>query len=301
MEQALSEHGWNARYHPHPGRDIRGWLRLAPLVARAHLVYFISARVDRRSPQAILAILRRRPTVIHWVGADVGFALDAWRAGQASQRLIHGATHLADAPWLIGELREIGIQAAYLPMPVPAIAAGEPPPLPARFRVLVYYPADPVDRESFDAETIFRVVDALPEVSFLLIPSPPETLPAPMPPNLEARGWIDDMDAVYRETTVYLRQTVHDGTSFMAIEALSRGRHVIWAFPVEGAIEARGFEQTISALRDLVARHEAGTLGLNAEGREAVLRNFDPERLAVELDRRLRGALKQRPSSGGSD
>jgi hypothetical protein len=301
MQRSLTENGWDARYHSHPGRDARGWLRLVPLVARADLVYFISARIDRRSPQAILAMVRRRPMVIHWVGADVGFALDAWRAKRASERLIRSATHLADAPWLIDELRELGIHASYAPMPVPAIAAAEPEPLPTRFRVLVYYPADPIDRESFDAEAIFRVIGALPEVSFLLIPSPPDTLPAPLPPNLEARAWVDDMDAVYRDISVYLRLTVHDGTSFMVIEALSRGRHVVWTFPVEGAIEARGFEQVTAALRELQARDDRGGLELNVHGREAVLRNFDPGRLAAELDRRLRAALSERRRQPGAD
>ncbi len=292
MESDLNRRGWRARYHPHPGRNPRHWTRLLPDFARADLVYLISSRIDRRSPQAILAWLSPRPIVIHWVGTDVLFALEAFRAGNASRRLLDHAVHLADAPWLTGEIGELGVTADYAPMPVPGLSPNEPPPLPAEFRVLVYFPVDSLDREDYDAETIFHLVDDFPGVRFLLIPSPPETLPRPLSPNLEARGWVDDMEAVYRETTVYLRLTHHDGTSFMAVEALSRGRHVIWTFPMPGAIEARGYEQVATALRDLIARHEAGKLGLNDEGREAVLRDFDPERLGTELNRKLRSALR---------
>lgn len=294
MESELSRRGWRARYHAHPGRDPRGWARLLPDLARADLLYLISSRVDRGSPQAMLARVWRRPLVIHWVGADVLFALDAFRAGQASAQLLRHAIHLADAPWLPAELEELGVEADYVPMPVPAISREEPPRLPTEFRVLVYYPVDPIDREGFDADTIFRVIASFPDIRFLLIPSPPEALPQPLPPNLEARAWVDDMDAVYRETTVYLRLTHHDGTSFMAVEALSRGRHVIWPFPMTGVTQARTYDEVAAALRDLAERHRAGTLELNTEGREAVLRDFDAERLGTEMNRRLRAALRRR-------
>lgn len=294
MTTELTSRGWNATYRDHPGKDVRGWLGLLPELARADLLYLISSRVDRRSPQALLAMGWRRPLVIHWVGTDVLFALEAFRAGDASGRLLRNAVHLADAPWLPDELREMGIHADYVPMPVPALSRGEPPPLPTEFRVLVYYPVDPIDREDYDAETIFRVIEAFPDVRFLLIPSPPEALPQPLPANLEARAWVHDMDSVYRETTVYLRLTHHDGTSFMAVESLSRGRHVIWPFPMPGVAQAQGFDAVSAALRDLLERHRAGTLGLNLEGRGAVLRDFDPERLGTELNRHLRAALHGR-------
>ena len=290
----LARRGWRARYHPHPGHAARLWVTLLPELLRADVLYLISSRIDRRSPQALLALAWRRPIVIHWVGTDVLFALEAFRAGRASRRLLRHATHLADAPWLIDELAELGVRAEYVALPVPALARAEPPTLPAAFRVLVYYPVDALDREDFDGGTIFRLIREFPSVRFLIIPSPPETLPGPLPANLEARGWVSDMDAVYEETTVYLRLTIHDGTSFMAIEALSRGRHVIWTHPMAGAVLARGYDQAARALQDLIARHEAGSLTLNGEGRAAVLREFDPERLGEELDRQLRGALRRR-------
>lgn len=282
--------GCEARYYPHPGRDARAWLRLVPLLLRARVLYLLSSRVDRWSPQALIAFAWRRPLVVHWVGTDVLFALEAQRAGKASRRLLRKARHLADAPWLPGELAELGICAEYVPLPVPGLREAEPEPLPARFCVLLYYPVDPVDREVFDFETMMRLVVELPAVRFRLIPSPAETLGVPLPPNLETSGWVSDMEAVYRETTVYVRLTAHDGTSFMAVEALSRGRYVIWTHPLPGAIRASGYEEVSAALRALHARHERGELGLNEQGRAAVLRDFDRERLARELQSLVCGA-----------
>lgn len=298
LASILDDRGWEARYSEHPGRKLGGWARLAPLVARADIVYLIGSRIDRYSPQALLSAVRRRPIVIHWVGTDVEFAREEFRKGRASARLARRAVHLADAPWLVDELGELGMRADYAPLPVPGIYREEPPPLPETFRVLLYYPVDPIDREVFDWDTMLELVKAFPGIQFQLIPSPPATLPGPLPGNLAAQGWVTDMDAVYRGTTVYVRLTSHDGTSFMAIEALSRARYVIWTHPLEGAIRAAGFDDASAALRDLWDRHRRGELGLNSRGREAVLTHFDPDRLGSELDRRLREVLGRRGSRG---
>jgi hypothetical protein len=297
LKEVLGARGWTARYRPHPGRDVLAWARLLPEIARADLVYLISSRLDRRSPQARLARFSRRPIVIHWVGRDVDFALEEFRAGRASPRLIARATHLADAPWLVDELAETGIRAEYVPLPVPGMPQGEPPPLPQTFRVLLYYPVHPLDREVYDYPAMFALAREFPRAAFRLIPSPPETLPEPPPPNVEATGWVTDMDAVYRETTVYVRLTSHDGTSFMAIEALARGRYVVWTFPLAGAIQASGYEGVAPVIRDLLERHGRGELGLNLAGRAAVMEEFDFERLASNLDQHLRTAVKGRFSS----
>lgn len=286
LEGLLRDRGWQAAYAPHPGRSVRSWAKLAPLVARADIVYLIGSRLDRRSPQDLLMRLRRRPVVIHWVGTDVQIALEEHERRNVSARLAEDAIHWCDAPWLVDELRGIGIRSEHVPLPIPGLA-GEPPPLPERFRVLFYLPVDAFDREVFDMETLLRLPREFPEIEFVEIPSPSDTLPGPLPPNLETRGWVEDMDALYRTITVYVRLTSHDGMSFMAAECLARGRQVIWTFPLPGAIQASGFEAVATAIRDLAARHAAGTLLPNEGGRAYVLEHFDAERLITELDGRL--------------
>lgn len=291
-ETALLDHGWDATYYPHPGRNLTGWLRLAPAVLRARAFYLISSRIDRRSPQAIVSRVLRKPMLIHWVGTDVVFALESFRAGQASRFLLDHATHIVDAPWLADELVEMGITADYQPLPVPALRRDDPPPLPSTFTALIYYPVHPVDREVYDADTYFRLVRDFPEISFRLVPSAPETLPQPIPPNLHATGWIADLDPVYRDTTVYIRLTSHDGTSFMAVESLSRARYVIWTYPMPGAIQASGYDEVAAHLRSLYQRHLRGELALNQEGRQSVLSLFDTARLSSALSNRLKRLVR---------
>lgn len=287
----LTRRGWDARFLPHPGRDWRGWLALLPQVARADVVYLIGSRIDRGCPQEWLLRLRRGPTVIHWVGTDVLIATEEHRRGNASAFIARRATHWCDAPWLVPELAPLGAVAGHVPLPVVGMAA-EAPPLPERFSALLYLPVDAFDREVFDGDTLLRLPQAFPNVDFVLVPSTQETLAEPLPPNVRAPGWVDDMDALYRELTAIVRLTSHDGTSFMVVEALSRGRQAIWTFPMPGAILASGFDAVSRSLAGLLAEHQAGTLALNQTGMEYVRSELDPQRCEVEIDRRLRTLLR---------
>ena len=289
LTKDLRSLGWDAQFLPHPGRSAMGWARVAKAALRADVLYLIGSRIDRKAPQDRLLHLRRGPTVIHWVGTDAQIAVEEHRRGNVSERVAERPVHWCDAPWLVEELRTIGVVSEYVSLPIP-IEAAQAPPLPEQFRVLLYYPVDAFDREVFDAKTILRLPEAFPEIPFILIPSPPETLP-PLPPNVDARGWIDGLDEVYREITVVVRLTSHDGQSFMVAEALSRGRYVIWTHPMPGCIQAEGFEEVERALRELVGQHQAGELKPNQAGRQAVLERFGNGKPLRELDERLRALL----------
>ena len=282
----LADRGWDATYAGHPGRSAAGWARLLPRIARADLLYLISSRIDRWAPQDIMMALRRKPVAIHWVGTDASRATEAHRRGNLSTRIADGAVHWCDAPWLVDELRRAGIRSEYVALPIP-LATGTPPPLPRQFRVLMYLPADARDRAVFDAETVLRLPEAFPDVQFTLLPATSADLGQPLPANVTTPGWVDDLDPVYRESTVLVRQTTHDGMAFTAVEALARGRYVIWSYPVAGGIRASGFEAVRGQLESLIARHRAGVLPLNLSGRALALANFAPGRLMSELDRRL--------------
>jgi hypothetical protein len=290
LARQLSERGWHARYRTHPGRDPRGWASLLPQLARADVVYLIGSRLDRRSPQDLLMRLRRRPVVIHWVGTDVLIAREEHERRNVSARTAEAAIHWCDAPWLVDELREMGMQSAYVPLPVP-LPRDEPSPLPERFRVLLYLPVDAFDREVFDMDTLLRLPHEFPDVDFTVLPSPAETLPGPLPANVEARAWVDDMEALYKEITVYVRLTSHDGMSFMALESLARGRYVIWTHPLDGAIQASGFEGVARELGALHERHRRGDLPLNTSGRETTLEHFVEQQALDDIEARLRALL----------
>jgi len=297
LSGVLAQRGWEARFLAHPGRSPRAWLDVLAAVARADVLYLVSARAERGSPLDRLLRWWRLPAVVHWVGTDVLIAREAYRKGDLSEVVAGNAVHWADAPWLVDELREMGIRSDVVPLPVPGIASGAPP-LPASFRVLFYLPVDAFDREVFDIETMLRLPRELPDVAFVLIPSPAESLPSPLPLNLEARGWVTDMDALYRETTVLARLVAHDGMPFMVLEALSRGRHAVYSYELPGVVHARGYDAVKEAITRLRDAHTGGDLGLNEAGMRWVAESHAPGPAADAIDRRLREVLTRYASRG---
>jgi hypothetical protein len=288
LADELARIGWDARFQHHPGRSPRGWARVIRALIHADILYLIGSRADRYSAQDLLFRIWRRPVIIHWVGTDVLIATEELAKGPLARSVVSKPAHWCDAPWLVTELERLGVRAEYVPLPVNGLAEAAPP-LPDPVRVLLYLPVDPFDRQVFDMETILRLPAALPGLEFVLIPSPPETLPGPLPPNLTARAWVDDMDALYRAVAVYVRLTSHDGMPFTVLEALSRGRHVIFPWTLPGVTVAKGFEATVAALRGFAERAGRDELELNEAGIAWVREQFAHERTLAGLDQRLLG------------
>lgn len=281
---ALRSAGYDARYVPRPGNSPRRWWRVLSTILTSDLVYAIGSSVSRTSPLHLVS-LTGKPIVLHWVGTDVQVALGVHQEGRTSRRLVERATHWADAPWLVQELRMIGIDASELLLPVPA-AIGSPMPLPERFTALIYLPRD--FQISYDAEATMEVVKALPEISFMVAGGyrPPQALT-----NLEILGFVEDMPAVYARSTALLRLTHHDGMSHSVIEALSFGRHVLWSYPLSGAIRVSTAEEAITVIRELAARFAEGDLAVNAEGAARVTEKYHPAKILEEVRRGIDSLL----------
>ena len=72
----------------------------------------------------------------------------------------------------------------------------------------------------------------------------------------------------------------------MVLEALAHGRHVLYSYPVPGAVQARGIDDAMRHLEHLRDLHHAGLLPLNHAGRTAVARSYTREVVRDELHRR---------------
>ncbi len=222
---------------------------------------------------------------MHWVGSDVLSALQAFRGGVLSRRLRAEAVHWADAPWLVDELREVGITAVEHPLPIP-IAIGVPEPAPSHFKVLVYLP--PGDHPAHDIEGTLGVVRSLPDVSFVAVGGR-----ADLPPltNLDRRGYVEEMAQIYRECTAVLRLTRHDGLSHSIVEALSFGRHAIWTQRLPGVHQVHDAVEAAEALRELAALAAAGSLEVNSAGARFVTERYAASTIARELTEAMRQVL----------
>lgn len=237
--------------------------------------------------------LRRRPAIVLWAGTDV---LDVVRhPGDTDFVRAQPFVHWTCAPHLSAELATVGIRSQYVPVAsalVPARAAA----YPKTFTVLSYLPEP--RREFYGQRILWEAARKLPLARFLVVG---QGTPDPhAPPNVFYAGEVSNIAEYIDASCVLLRFAKHDGLARMVIEALARGRHVLWNYPLPGAalVSESSLLETLKTLYD---EHRRGNLLLNTRGMAYVARAHHPAFIANGIAERIRDAIAHLPSSAPAD
>jgi len=82
---------------------------------------------------------------------------------------------------------------------------------------------------------------------------------------------------------VLWRPVRHDGLSFMVLEALARGRHILYSYPFPGCVQVTSAAAARLEIERLLDRHDSKTLGLNQAGMEVISRDFNPAKVRADI------------------
>ncbi|HBF38392.1 MAG TPA: hypothetical protein DDW50_13880 [Firmicutes bacterium] len=267
-----------------PKSGFQRWLTLL----RVKAIYLIGG--DLRSNRFYTAaVFLRKKLIMHWVGSDI-LEMKEWlkKGHRFSPLLLKHSHHWAEVDWTAGELQELGIKAQVVPL-TPASFPAEVKELPAKFVVLCYLPPE---REHFYGGTeMIQLAKQFPDIVFLAVAASPTDSHPDWPENIIPVGWVDDMGELYPEITVLVRFTEHDGLSFMVLEALANGRHVIWSYPFEGVRKATNYAQLMGAISELYQDFQAGKLPLNQPGRAYVADHYRPQAVWQRIYQGINGVL----------
>lgn len=218
-----------------------------------------------------------KKVVFHWIGSDY-YAMGARPALRAFFLAVRGGVdlHLADAPWLVDDLASVGVAARLVPT-ISEKMAGKLEPLPPTFGLLAYVPDR--RRDFYGWPTLQQVAAALPATELIAVGGAPE---AGAPANVRFVGYLDGegMDRAYRDVSALVRPTASDGLSQMVLEALLRGRQVVWSRPFPFCREARTADEFVAAAAALAA-----DCPLNADGSRYVEANYTAAAAAAALAR----------------
>jgi hypothetical protein len=275
LSQVLDGDGWEIPYRS-PFHPFGLAARFRDL-ARCDLAYSWTGRISMGKFLRAARALGKEKIVILWCGSDVLFAKDELRRGLMDP-WVRERIHWAVSPWLAEEVRSLGINCEYVQASfVPPVS---PDPLPENFSVLVYAPAAR-KADLYGLDLILQVAKRLPNIAFNLVGLQEKSL-SDAPRNLRVYGQVD-LDRFYRQSTVLWRPVRHDGLSFMVLEALAHGRHVLYSYPFPGCIPVAGAAAAcleIERLRDL---HASKVLDRNEIGRQLIARDFDPQIVRARL------------------
>ncbi len=225
-----------------------------------------------------LGRLLRKPRVIHWVGSDITALYNDRRLRRFCQQPhVH---NLAEVDWTIDELRRLGIDATLAPLP-PRLPASRPEPLPDRFTILLYLPrtrGDFYGRREY--ERLIRTFSPR-NVRFVVVGG--GDFYAPPQADVVRLGWCASLGDIYRNATVLIRFTKHDGLSLMTLEALTHGRHVLWSQDFPFTTQVRSYDDIEKAISQLLERFERGDLPVQTDAARYVAETYSTTRCTTRI------------------
>lgn len=266
----LSTPGWEFQ-HFDPNR-FSEMLPAAAYLQRSDLAYSWGGRVTLGKFLSVARLLRKEKVVQFWAGSDTLAAREDYDAGRVHPWVAE-RIQWAGSPWLADEVRAMGLPCEYVPstwVHVPEIL----PPMPEKFSVLAHLSSS-ARVHLYGIDHLFEVARRMPEITFHVVGIlPGETLSSPR--NVIVYGRVPSMVPCFHQTSVLWRPARHDGLSFVALEALGHGRHVLWSYAFPECLLAKdaasGYEQ-IQRLYDL---HRQGRLGVNQAGADYIASHFTP-------------------------
>lgn len=276
LRNIIRNDDWEVRF--------RARLTLPGLLAHAEdarwcdLAYTWGGRVNMGKFLSVARFFGKKKIVILWSGSDVVYARRDFDKGKISPWVTE-KVHWAVSPWIADEVRAMGIPCEHVQVSfVPPVE--EPPPLPEKFSILMFVPCV-AKQDLYGWDRMLEVAEKLRSIEFNLIGlEPGNTLKAP--PNVKLHPVVSVPEFLARSTVVY-RPVRHDGLSFMVLEALSHGRHVLYSYPWPGCIHVTSVEMACRELQRLQDLHENRTLTLNRAGIEVIQRDYHPDTVQARL------------------
>lgn len=232
----------------------------------------------------IIAKLFRKRVIYHWIGTDVWYLLGNLISDFKNREynrfiyklfykfLGHFADyHLCGSGNLKDELSLMGIKADVVPM-LPLDVNIEITPLPKNLAVYSYLPA--TRHEFYGSRVLVKLAKEFPQIKFLITGS----VGRQNLPNIKCYPLDSDIEKLYRQSTIIFRLPEHDGMSLIVLEALLRGKQVIWNYKFPYCHYATNFKEAKGALKKNITQPT-----LNYEGANYIKTNFDPKDISKKL------------------
>jgi len=281
--------GWEFRYYPDQG--LHNLASMARDLRECDLVYQIGGRVTMGKFLHAAKLMKKQKLIMHWAGSDVFGQREILERRKANPWLMSNVHHWAVSQWLAQEVGQLGLACEWVPLP-PGNVPDEPSPLPNEFSVLVYMP-DTRRSDLYGLDRILQVARQLPHVRFELVGLLYGRI-QDAPPNLRIHGRIPDLAQFYKRASVVWRPTRHDGLSFMVLEGLGYGRHVLWSYAFPGCLQVTDATAARDTIARLYAKHKDGRLDINREGVQVIAeRGFLPKQVRQKTLARLERVLNQ--------
>ena len=244
LAQSLKNHGFETMFSEGAeNRNTREWVRLCRQASVLVVVKYDQLDLFF-TRQLAIAVALGRPVIRWWVGTDVLQILENPTIAN-SVRNYHWlfSRQIAVSPHLAKELETVGIQAQYIPSVIEldkvATVLNDVPK-----SILIYLPTQ--RKDFYGAALVEDAIKAYPGIEYVIVADEAHSLAGY--PNVRSMGWVSEMSEIWNSVGGLVRITRHDGMPRMVLEALRRGKHVIFSTPFPGCILSRSKENLFQAI-----------------------------------------------------
>jgi glycosyltransferase involved in cell wall biosynthesis len=244
------------------------------------VVYSLSASISGGGALN-LALKFKKRIVQHFIGSDVLSAIEDFKNNKINQELVTRSQYLVVSLWLKDELKEIGIETTLTHHNLfkKFVTVKES----NFFSVLTYIPKQ--NPKFYGIDEFIKLANDFPNIEFKVagIDSYKN-----LPSNIKCLGWINMMEEL-QHSTVFIRNTKHDGFPFSIVEALSLGKIVFfrnYKYPFVNSF--KDYNDLKNQFVKIIDDFENNTLKINYEAIEYVKENFNEEKILKGLIKVLR-------------
>ncbi|MCH2223928.1 MAG: glycosyltransferase [Crocinitomicaceae bacterium] len=258
-------------------------------IPRADCLFSINGTI-KKSKAFDLAFKNNVPVVMNWVGTDVVRSIANFKNGDFLQSYIDNAIHLCEVSWIQEELKEIGINAEILNFAC-FEKRFDTVDIEENNQLTVLSYISETRLEFYGIEAFLNLAQKFPDVQFKIAGAKAESY-EPLPSNVKALGWVKDMNAVFDEAHVCMRYTEHDGLSSFILEALARGKQVLYKNAYDHCLHCPDEEGLESQLRKIKGLFDSGSLGINKKGIDFISTEFCKDEIYGNLTKKLKDIAK---------
>jgi hypothetical protein len=249
------------------------------LIPRADLVYSINGTLTN-SKVFELALKSKVKCIMHWVGTDVLDAAQAYRSGIYKADFVDQVTHFCEVDWIQEELKQIGIQAKIINFASFDKSFENKTPEGKQLKLLSYM--SDARAEFYGLPKVIELATKFPQVAFTIVGAQAQKY-TPLPANVKALGWVDNMDLYYDNCHATIRIPEHDGLSNFVLESLARAKHVLYNHPYPNCIHCPTQSNLEKAIVELLNQVELGAYKPNTSGKSFVEKSFNSDYVFSQL------------------
>ncbi len=214
--------------------------------------------------QLKVAKLYRKKVICHWIGTDILIARKKKNIKTVQNYITY---NLACSPLIQSELKELGIESEEVAI-LPGKMNKEYSKLPDKHRILAYLPER--KEEFYGIEEVKYVAQKYSNIEIYIVGNSNDTIHLK---NVKFLGKIpyNELVELYDKVTILMRIPKHDGLSLMLLEALIKGKEVLYCydFPFTRHIESN--EDIDVAMEEILSREPY----FNEEGHNYILDNYN--------------------------